>query len=236
MQKDVCVFEISNHLVWVGDEVWRQVAAVELHAFNDFEFGFSGLGFFNRDHAFVADFLHRFSDHLADFGFAVSGDGANLSNFFRSVDLLGLAEKVCNNFSHSQVDTALQVHRVHAGSNSFCAFLNDSLTENGRSGRAVTSSVVGLGSNFAQHLCAHVFELVFEFDFLGDRYAVLGDARSAKDLSITTLRPFGPSVTLTASARISTPRSIFSRAVRPNFTSFAAILLSGKCPGQIMVN
>ena len=33
-----------------------------------------------------------------------------------------------------------------------------------------------------------------------------------KDLSRTTLRPFGPKVTLTALARISTPRSIRSRA------------------------
>ena len=32
------------------------------------------------------------------------------------------------------------------------------------------------------------------------------------DLSSTTLRPFGPSVTLTALARMSTPRSIRSRA------------------------
>ena len=32
------------------------------------------------------------------------------------------------------------------------------------------------------------------------------------DLSRTTLRPFGPSVTLTALARMSTPRSIRSRA------------------------
>ncbi len=191
MQKDVCVFEISNHLVWVGDEVWRQVAAVELHAFNDFEFGFSGLGFFNRDNAFVADFLHRFSDHLADFEFAVSGDRANLSNFFRSVDLLCLLKQFSNNFSHCEVDTALEVHRVHASSNSLGTFLNDGLTENGRGCRAVTGSVVGLRSHFAQHLCAHVFELVFQFDFLGNRYTVFGDAWCAEGLvdnNVTTLR------------------------------------------------
>ena len=41
------------------------------------------------------------------------------------------------------------------------------------------------------------------------------------DFSITTLRPLGPSVTLTALARMSTPRSIFSRASWPNFTSLA---------------
>ncbi len=44
-----------------------------------------------------------------------------------------------------------------------------------------------------------------------------------KLFSITTLRPFGPSVTLTASARMSTPRSIFSRASEAKRTSFAAM-------------
>src|SRR5277367_2201646 len=44
-----------------------------------------------------------------------------------------------------------------------------------------------------------------------------------KLFSITTLRPLGPSVTFTASARMSTPRSIRSRASAPNLTSFAAI-------------
>src|SRR5215212_3100498 len=44
-----------------------------------------------------------------------------------------------------------------------------------------------------------------------------------KLLSSTTLRPFGPSVTFTASARVSTPRSMRSRALAPNLTSFAAM-------------
>src|SRR5665213_14608 len=43
------------------------------------------------------------------------------------------------------------------------------------------------------------------------------------DLSSTTLRPFGPSVTFTALARISTPRSMRSRASTENLTSLAAI-------------
>src|SRR5271166_1294686 len=45
------------------------------------------------------------------------------------------------------------------------------------------------------------------------------------DLSSTTLRPLGPSVTLTALLRMSTPRNIRSRASTENFTSLAAILL-----------
>ena len=43
------------------------------------------------------------------------------------------------------------------------------------------------------------------------------------DLSSTTLRPLGPSVTLTALARMSTPRNILSRASTENLTSLAAI-------------
>src|SRR5690606_29579984 len=43
------------------------------------------------------------------------------------------------------------------------------------------------------------------------------------DLSMTTLRPLGPSVTLTALARMLTPRTILSRASVENFTSLAAI-------------
>ena len=46
------------------------------------------------------------------------------------------------------------------------------------------------------------------------------------DLSKTTLRPLGPSVTRTAFARISTPRIRRSRASCSNRTSFAAIYSS----------
>src|SRR5450631_3580580 len=44
------------------------------------------------------------------------------------------------------------------------------------------------------------------------------------DLSSTTLRPLGPSVTYTALLRMSTPRSILSRASTPNLTSLLAMM------------
>src|SRR5437764_1429659 len=54
-----------------------------------------------------------------------------------------------------------------------------------------------------------------------------------KLFSMTTLRPLGPSVTRTALARISTPRSMRSRASEENFTSLAAMEWS---PGsQVMM-
>src|SRR5579871_791124 len=46
------------------------------------------------------------------------------------------------------------------------------------------------------------------------------------DLSRTTLRPFGPSVTFTALARMSTPWNILSRASAENFTILAAMLIA----------
>src|SRR6476659_3089631 len=48
---------------------------------------------------------------------------------------------------------------------------------------------------------------------------------AAKLLSSTTLRPLGPSVTRTALARMSTPRSMRSRASVENLTSLAAIVV-----------
>src|SRR5829696_5196249 len=62
-----------------------------------------------------------------------------------------------------------------------------------------------------------------------------------KLLSRTTLRPLGPSVTFTALARMSTPRSIFSRASAEKRTSLAAMLrysfefLSGQIGGGLLL-
>ena len=50
-----------------------------------------------------------------------------------------------------------------------------------------------------------------------------------KLFSSTTLRPFGPSVTLTALFRISTPLSILVRASVENLTSLAAICAVSLC-------
>ncbi|EJC75244.1 putative GTPase [Rhizobium leguminosarum bv. trifolii WSM2012] len=98
------------------------------------------------------------------------------------------------------------------------AFANDRLGENGTCGGTVAGDVIGLRSDFADHLGAHVFELVASSSISLATATPSSVMRGApKDLSITTLRPFGPSVTFTASARISTrfliwdPRELESR-------------------------
>lgn len=71
---------------------------------------------------------------------------------------------------------------VHAGGDILHAFANDGLSQNGCGCGAVASDVVRLGSDFAQHLCAHIFELVFKLDVFCNGDTVLGDARCAEGL------------------------------------------------------
>src|SRR5450631_459591 len=54
---------------------------------------------------------------------------------------------------------------------------------------ACAGGVVGLGGDFAQHLRAHILELVLQLDFLGDGDAVLGNARRAKALFDDDIAP-----------------------------------------------
>jgi hypothetical protein len=181
-QQDVGAVELGDHLVGVGDEVRRQVTAVELHAFDDIQLGVEALGLLDGDHALIADLLHRLGDHLADRLVAVGRDGADLGDLVGARDLLGAGLDVLDRRFDGDVDAALEVHRVHAGRDRLHALAHDRRGEHGRRRRAVAGDVVGLRGHFAHHLGAHVLELVGELDLLGDGDAVLGDARRAEAL------------------------------------------------------
>ena len=107
VDENVGALELGHHLVGVGDEVGREIAAVELHAFDDVEFGLEALAFFDRDDALVADLFHRLGDLGADFGVAVGRDGADLGDLIVGGDLLGLGLQLCDDGRHGQVDAAL---------------------------------------------------------------------------------------------------------------------------------
>ena len=117
MQQDDGVFQFGRHFFGICHEIWRQVATIELHTFDDIGFCFQTLVFFDGNHAFVADFLHRIGNLLADFCFAVSGDGADLRNFGAIADGTRRGFDRLDDFGRSHVDTALEVHRVHTSSN-----------------------------------------------------------------------------------------------------------------------
>ena len=180
MQQHERIFQRGDLFLGVVDEVRRQVAAIELHTFHDFQFAFQASAVFHGDHAFFADFVHRISNDVADGAVGVGGDAAHLSDFFIGGARLGDFFQLFNCCDHRFVDTALEIHWIHTGGDIFHAFFQDCLSQHSRGGGAVASDVGSLGSNFFHHLRAHVFELVFEFDFFSNRYTVLGDGRRAE--------------------------------------------------------
>ena len=60
------IFKNSLHALRVGDEVGRYEATIKLHALDDIQRGFRGLGLFDRNHALAADLLDGIGDQSAD--------------------------------------------------------------------------------------------------------------------------------------------------------------------------
>jgi hypothetical protein len=180
VQEDERVFEERDLLVRVVDEVRRDVAAVELHAFDEIQLVLQALAVLDRDHAFLADLVHRVGDELADVVVGVRGDGADLGDLLRVVARAGDFLQLLDRGGDRLVDAALEVHRVHARGDVLHAFADDRLRENRRGRGAVTGHVGSLGGDFLHELRAHVLELVLELDLLRDRHAVLGDGGGAE--------------------------------------------------------
>ncbi|GFN41799.1 MAG: conserved hypothetical protein, partial [Marine Group I thaumarchaeote] len=176
MDQDIGFLHVAGHLVGVGDEVGRGVAAVELHALDHVQVGVQALGFLHGDHALFAHLLHGLGNEVADLAVAVGGDGAHLGDFRIGGNLLRALVQFIDHGVDGQIDPALQIHGVHAGGHRLGAFADDGLGQDRRRGGAVAGLVAGLGRHLAQHLRAHVLELVGKLDFLGHRDAVLGHA------------------------------------------------------------
>ena len=190
VQQDERIFESDFHAVRVRHEVRREVATVELHAFDNVEDGFCSLGFFDGDDAIVADLFHSVGEEFANFGVVVGRNRCDLGNVFLAVDLHGHLADFLDDGVNRSIHAALDVHRVCTGSDVLQAFTSDSLSENGCSRGAVTGSVARLVGDFLGHLGAEVFVSVFEFHFLSDGHAVLGDVRGtegAGDHHVTAL-------------------------------------------------
>src|SRR5215468_8361474 len=167
VDQDIRILHLDPHLFSVGDEIGRDVAAVELHALDHFELRLERLCFLGRDHALVADLLHRIGDETTNLCIAVGRDSADLGDLLVRGDILGVLLKISDNGLDRKIDAALEVHRVHAGGDSLGSFPDDRVSEHGRCSRTVAGLVGGLRGDLAHHLRAHVLELVFELDLLG---------------------------------------------------------------------
>ena len=154
---------------------------------------------------------------------AISGDGTDLGDLVVGGDLLGVLLQVLDDGVDGKIDAALEIHRVHPGGNALCAFPDDRVGEDRRGSGAVPRLIGGLRGDLAHHLCAHVLELVVEFDLLGDGHTILGNTRRAKRLVEHDIPAFRAERDSHRVGRMSTPRNILSRASTENLTSLAAM-------------
>ena len=189
--EDVRFAHDGFHFIRIGRHVRGNVAAVELHAFDDGELCAHGLRFFDSDDTVFADFFHSVSDEAADF-FVTCRNGSDLSDG----SLVGYGDGTFldffDEFSDGFFDTAFEDHRVSAGCDVAHAFLNHGLGQDSSCRRAVTSDVVGLGCDFFDELSAHVFKGVFQFDIAGNGDTIVGDGRSTEFLVENDVAAFRP--------------------------------------------
>src|SRR5579864_819147 len=177
-EEDVRVLEDRLHLLGVSDHVRGDIAMVELHALHNLDRGLDALRLLDRNHPVLTDLVHRLSDDPPDLG-VVPGDAGDVGDVLlaleRHADLLERVHEGLDGF----VDPVLHDHGVGARRDVLQAFLDDRVREHGGRGRAVPGGIVGPARHLFDELRAHVLVGIFEFDLLGDRYAVLGDRRRA---------------------------------------------------------
>ena len=184
------ILEHALHALGIGDEVGREVAAVELHAFHDFQRGFHGAALFHGDHAVLAHFLHGLGDDAADLLVVIGTDGAHLRDHLAFDVAVQLANLVDASF-HGAFDAALESGRARPCRDGPYAFTEDGLRQHGSGGGAVAGDVGGLRGHLPHHLRAHVLQRIPQFDLLGHRHSVLGNDRRTKLLLDHSVAPLG---------------------------------------------
>ena len=221
------IFEQRYLLVRIVDEVRRDVAAVELHALDEIELVLEALAVLDGDDAFLADLVHRLGDGLAD---------RLRRRWPRSRPTCAISLLVVHGLliflsSSTTAITALSMPRFRSiGFMPAATYFMPSCTIDCASTVAVvvpspaTSDVLDATS---LTICAPMFSnlSLSSISFATDTPSLV-IVGAPKLRSSTTLRPFGPSVTLTALARTFTPAIIRLRTPSPKRTSLAAIFVS----------
>jgi len=231
VDQDVGVFQVALHLLHVGDEVGRQVAAIELHAFDELVAGFQGLAFLNGDDAVLADLVHRLGDDASDFLVVIAGDRGHGLELLFLFDLDARLLEAFDDVFDGLLDAAFHEHGVAAGHDRTQPFVEDGLGQHRGGGGAVAGDVAGLGSHLADHAGAHVLVLVFQLDFLGHGDAVLGDGRRAEGFLQDDVASLGAEGDLDGLGQLANPAT-------HGVTSFLVEcdLLSSHCASLIVVN
>ena len=172
------IIEHDLHPLDVGDHVVREIAALETHAFDDFQSRLHRCAEFDGDNAVIAGALERLRHHLAKLG-VIGGDAGDGAQTLGAVEARGRTLKRQDRFFNRQFQAFNQFDGIGALRQEGQTVLHHDIGEHGRGGGAIAGDLVGLLGNFAQHLRAHILERAFQLDFAGDAHAVARDDRRA---------------------------------------------------------
>ena len=173
VQENQSVLVRAAHRCRSIDEVRGNESLVELHTVDVFDSRIGSLALFNGDNAVFANTLERFGQKGSDGHVVVGRNRSDRSNFLTIADRLGHLLQLRNDGFDCFVDAASNGGWVAACGNIAEPFLEDRSSEDRSGGGPVASQVARLLRHFDDELSAHVFETVFEFDFLCDSNAVL---------------------------------------------------------------
>src|SRR5258708_25469998 len=142
VDQDIRILQFRLQFFAVGNEIRRDITAIELHTFYYVNGSIGSFGFFYGDNAFFAYFSESLCDELADGVVIVGRDRSNLFDLPGIVaNRLGLSTKVFYYFCDSFVDTAFQIHGICAGSYVLQSFADDRLSQYRGSSRSVAGDI-----------------------------------------------------------------------------------------------
>ena len=190
--KDIRLFQLRLHLLGVGDEIGRDITAVELHTLDHIDVRFGPFGLLDGDYTLLIDLLHSLGDEFADVAVIVGRNGGYLLDFREiAAHLLRLFAQRLYDMRYGLVHTAFQVHRIGTRRNVLQADADKRLCQNGCRSGSVARIVIGFRRHLLYHLRTHIRERVFEFDLFRYRYSVLGNLRRTEFLVDNHVAAFG---------------------------------------------
>jgi hypothetical protein len=195
--EEVRVLQHRLHALGVGDEVRRDVALVEAHALGELELEAEGVALLDGDDAFLADLVHRLSDDLADARVG-RGDRRGGRDLLLGLHVLGEVGELLRHgataasmprfraIGFAPAATLRRPSRTSAWARTVAVVVPSPATSSVFFATSLTSSapIFSYGSSSSISLAMLTPSLVM--------------VGAPHFFSRTTLRPLGPSVTLTA--------------------------------------
>ena len=191
-EENVGLIQHSLHPLSVSGEVRGDVALIETHPLGDLQFSGHRLALFKRDHTFLANFVHGVSNHLTHFLVVAGSNGSTLSNGVAVTDRLGELLNLAHEEVGSLVDPLLQGDCIGTSSHIAQAGLHHGMSQNSGCGRAITCSVIGLGSCLTDQSNTSVLNVIFKLNLFGDGDAIVDDLGCTKLFLKHHIAAFGP--------------------------------------------